>query len=188
MVLGMAKFSILNTNLEGLHIVQRGRIEDVRGFFSRFFCFEEISAAGFLQPIAQINHTLTRQRGSVRGMHFQFSPHSEDKFVSCLRGEIFDVAVDLRKDSPTFLQWHSEILSAENGRSLLIPQGFAHGFQTLIDDVELLYLHSAPYVQSAEGGLNPADPMLSIAWPLEFAELSSRDAAHSYLTNDFGGI
>jgi len=101
---------------------------------------------------------------------------------------VFDVAVDLRKDSPTFLQWHAEILTADNDRSLLIPQGFAHGFQTLVDDVELLYLHSAPYAQSAEGGVSPTDPKLAIAWPLDLAELSPRDAAHPYLTNDFGGI
>lgn len=184
----MARFSIRDTSLKGLHVVERRKVEDSRGFFSRFFCAEEIAAAGFLRPIAQINHTLTKRRGSVRGMHFQFPPHSEDKFVSCLRGEVFDVAVDLRKDSPTFLQWHAEILAADNDRSLLIPQGFAHGFQTLVDDVELLYLHSAPYAQAAEGGLSPVDPTLAIAWPLELTELSPRDAAHLHLTNDFGGI
>ncbi|MDQ0572436.1 dTDP-4-dehydrorhamnose 3,5-epimerase [Variovorax paradoxus] len=184
----MARFSIRDTSLNGLHVVQRRKVEDSRGFFSRFFCADEIATAGFLRPISQINHTLTKRRGSVRGMHFQFPPHSEDKFVSCLRGEVFDVAVDLRKDSPTFLQWHAEILTADNDRSLLIPQGFAHGFQTLVDDVELLYLHSVPYAQSAEGGLSPTDPKLAIAWPLELTELSPRDAAHPHLTNDFDGI
>lgn len=184
----MARFSILNTGIDGLRVVQRQRIEDERGFFSRFFCAEEIAAAGFSGPIAQINQTLTRRCGAVRGMHFQHAPHAEDKFVSCLRGEVFDVAVDLRRGSPTFLQWHAEILSAENGRSLLIPQGFAHGFQTLVDDVELLYLHSAPYVASAEGGVHPADPTIAIAWPLALADLSARDAAHPHLTNEFGGI
>ncbi|SFQ26107.1 dTDP-4-dehydrorhamnose 3,5-epimerase [Variovorax sp. 770b2] len=184
----MAKFLVRKTDLEGLCVVQRPRIEDSRGFFSRFFCAEEIGPSGFILPVAQINHTLTRQSGSVRGMHFQFQPHSEDKFVSCLQGEVFDVAVDLRKGSSTFLQWHAEILSAENARSLLIPQGFAHGFQTLTDNAQLLYLHSAPYVPSAEGGLHPADPALNIAWPLEFAELSPRDMACPYLTNDFEGL
>jgi len=184
----MARFVIEATALDGLKLIQRQRLEDSRGFFSRFFCADELALAGFAQPVAQINHTLTRRRGSVRGLHFQYPPHAEDKLVSCLRGEVFDVAVDLRKDSPTFLRWHAEKLSAENGRSLLVPKGFAHGFQTLSDDAELLYLHSTPYVQSSEGGLSPADPMLAIAWPLPFAEVSQRDAAHARLTPDFGGI
>lgn len=184
----MARFGIEATALDGLKLIQRQKLEDSRGFFSRFFCAEELASAGFAQPVAQMNHTLTRRRGSVRGLHFQHPPYAEDKLVSCLRGEIFDVAVDIRKDSPTFLHWHAERLTAENGRSLLIPKGFAHGFQTLTDDAELLYVHATPYVQSAEGGLNPADPMLAIAWPLPFADVSQRDAAHAYLTPEFGGI
>jgi dTDP-4-dehydrorhamnose 3,5-epimerase len=147
-----------------------------------------MAAAGFVLPIAQINHTLTKRRGAVRGMHFQHPPHSEDKFISCLRGEILDVAVDLRHGSPSFLRWHTEILSAENARSLLVPQGFAHGFQTLSDDCELLYLHSRPYAETAEGALNVRDPALGIDWPLPFADISARDAAHPFLTPDFTGI
>ncbi|MET3495549.1 dTDP-4-dehydrorhamnose 3,5-epimerase family protein [Variovorax boronicumulans] len=184
----MPKFSITETALEGVKVVQRYRIEDVRGFFSRFFCAEELAVAGFDQPVAQMNQTLTRRRGSLRGLHFQHPPHAEDKFVSCVRGEVFDVALDLRRNSPTFLRWHAETLSGDNGRSLLIPKGFAHGFQTLCDDVELLYVHSAPYVQGAEGGVNPTDPLLRIAWPLPFADLSDRDAARPLLTPDFVGI
>ncbi|MDM0033296.1 dTDP-4-dehydrorhamnose 3,5-epimerase family protein [Variovorax sp. J22P271] len=184
----MPRFEVSATGLAGLKLVQRQLRVDSRGFFSRFFCAEELRLAGFAQPVAQINHTLTRQRGTVRGMHFQHPPHGEDKLVSCLRGEIFDVAVDLRRDSPTFLQWHAEVLSSENGRSLLIPKGFAHGFQTLDDDTELLYLHSTPYVQSSEGGLNPADPALAIDWPLPLGELSARDAGHALLTPEFRGV
>jgi dTDP-4-dehydrorhamnose 3,5-epimerase len=159
----MASLQILPTPLKGLHIVQRKRLDDARGFFSRLFCAEELILAGFGLPVAQANQTLTRRRGAVRGLHFQHPPHADDKFVSCLRGEIFDVAVDLRRRSPTFLKWHGEILSAKNQRSLLIPQGFAHGFQTLSENCELLYLHSRPYAAQAEGALHVSDPSLAIA-------------------------
>jgi len=183
-----ARFQFITTPLAGLVCVQRQRAEDVRGFFSRFFCAEELAEVGFAMPIAQINHTLTRRRGSARGLHFQHPPHGEMKFVSCLRGEVLDIAVDIRQGSPTFLQWHAERLSAENGRSLLIPKGFAHGFQALADDTELLYLHSAPYRSGAEGALNLRDPRLKIAWPLALADISERDNGHPFLDDSFKGI
>lgn len=184
----MARFNLHTTPLNGLVLVERQRIGDQRGFLSRFFCSQELAEVGWRLPIAQINHTLTRRRGAVRGLHFQHPPHCEDKLVSCLRGEIFDVAVDLRRDSPTFLKWHSEILSADNSKSLLIPQGFAHGFQTLTDDCELLYLHSRSYAAGAEGALQVSDPALAIAWPLAFADISERDSRHPALTAEFTGI
>lgn len=184
----MASLEILPTPLTGLHIVQRKRLEDARGYFSRLFCAEELGLAGFELPVAQANQTLTRRRGTVRGLHFQHPPHAEDKFVSCLRGEVFDVAVDLRRGSPTFLKWHGEILSAKNQRSLLIPQGFAHGFQTLSEDCELLYLHSRAYTAQAEGALHVTDPALAITWPLPIAELSPRDAAHAHWATTFSGL
>ncbi len=184
----MESFSVTQLPLGGLFLVQRKQLPDTRGFFSRMFCAEELTQAGFRRPIAQINHTLTRKRGALRGMHFQHPPQAEDKFVSCIRGEILDVAIDLRKDSPTFLNWHAEILSAKNARSMLIPEGFAHGFQTLTEDCELLYLHSRPYAAASEGGLNAVDPALAIAWPLPIAEISTRDAAHPFITPDFIGI
>lgn len=184
----MSTFVAIPTPLAGLVVVQRKRLEDMRGFFSRLFCADELSTVGFALPIAQINQTLTRKRGAVRGLHFQHPPHAEDKFVSCLRGEIFDVAVDLRRGSPTFLTWHAEMLSAENSRSLFIPQGFAHGFQALTDDCELLYLHSRPYAAQAEGALNVNDPALNIAWPLAFTDISQRDSAHPRITEEFNGI
>ncbi|MEJ8847076.1 dTDP-4-dehydrorhamnose 3,5-epimerase family protein [Variovorax rhizosphaerae] len=183
-----ARFSIAETTLDGLVCIQRKQQEDVRGFFSRFFCADELRAAGFRDPIQQINHTLTRRRGSVRGFHFQRPPHAETKFVSCIRGEVFDVAVDLRRGSGTFLRWHGQRLSADNHCSLLIPKGFAHGFQALSDDAELVYLHSEPYNPMAEGALNVLDPALAVAWPLPLGDLSERDANHPYLTTDFGGI
>jgi dTDP-4-dehydrorhamnose 3,5-epimerase len=184
----VSRFQLRSTPLADLVMVQRQRSEDARGFFSRFFCAEELAVAGFSLPISQINHTLTRRRGTVRGLHFQGAPYMEDKFISCLRGEIFDVAVDLRRTSPTFLKWHAVILSAENAQSLLVPQGFAHGFQTLVDDCELIYLHSRPYSAASEGALNAIDPALAIEWPLAFNDISQRDAAHPFITSDFQGI
>jgi dTDP-4-dehydrorhamnose 3,5-epimerase len=177
-----------STLLPGLLVVQRQRREDARGSFGRLFCAEELREAGLAPHIAQINNSLTRRKGAVRGLHFQHPPHAETKFITCLRGEVFDVAVDLRRGSPTFLQWHAEVLSEDNGRSLFIPRGFAHGFQTLRDDCELLYLHSAPYAAASEGGVSPTDARLSIRWPLAFTDISDRDAAHAALTADFNGI
>ena len=184
----MARFEFYDTPLPGLKLVQRKPIEDARGFFARLYCADEFRAAGLNKPIAQINHTLTRRKGAVRGLHFQHAPHAETKLVSCLSGAVFDVAVDLRANSPTFLHWHGEILSAENHRNLLIPEGFAHGFQTLTEDCELLYLHTAPFHSEAEGALNVADPALAIAWPLPVSELSERDRAHPFIDIQFSGI
>jgi dTDP-4-dehydrorhamnose 3,5-epimerase len=174
--------------LAGLLIVHRQRRNDARGSFGRMFCADELREAGLDPTIAQINHSLTRRKGAVRGLHYQHPPHAENKFISCLRGEVFDVAVDLRRGSPTFLRWHAELLSENNGRSLFIPRGFAHGFQTLCDDCELLYLHSAPYAGGAEGGVSPTDARLGIRWPLALTDISDRDAAQAALTADFNGI
>jgi dTDP-4-dehydrorhamnose 3,5-epimerase len=165
------RLSITDLPLAGLKRVERQRLGDARGFLARIFCADELRAAGWTGPVAQINHTCTARRGTVRGMHFQHPPHAEIKLVSCIRGEVFDVAVDIRAGSKTFLRWHGEHLSADNGRALLIPQGFAHGFQALSDDAELIYCHSAPYNAAAEGGLHPQDPRLAIDWSLPVAEL-----------------
>lgn len=184
----MSRFTITDLPLAGLKSVQRERLGDSRGFLARLFCAEELAASGWTQPIAQINHTYTAKQGAVRGIHFQRPPHAEMKLVSCIRGEVWDVVVDLRVGSPTYLHWHAEQLSAENGCALLIPEGFAHGFQALTDDVELLYCHSAAYAAQAEGGVNPNDPCLGITWPLAIAELSVRDAGHALITVDFEGV
>ena len=184
----MARFDFISTPLTGLTLVQRKAIEDQRGFLSRFYCADEFREAGLQKPIAQINHTLTRSKGAVRGLHFQYPPHAEAKLVSCLQGEVFDVVVDLRCGSPTFLQWHGVKLSALNRQSLLIPEGFAHGFQTLTENCELIYLHTASYQPEAEGALNVRDPKIGIAWPLTMAELSERDRNHKLIEQDFQGI
>ena len=168
--------------------MQRKTIIDQRGFLSRFYCAEEFALAGVNKPIAQINHTLTRNKGAVRGLHYQHPPHAETKLVSCLSGEIWDVAVDIRRDSPTFLQWHGEILSATNRKSLLIPEGYAHGFQAMTEDCELIYLHTTAYHPGSEDALNVADPILSIAWPLPISDLSERDRTHSLIAQNFQGL
>lgn len=184
----MARFDCIATPLSGLKIIQRKPIEDTRGFLSRFFCVDEFKAFGFNKPINQINHTLTHKRGAIRGLHFQKPPYAEIKLVSCLKGQIFDVAVDLRKNSPTFLQWHGEVLSESNQRSLLIPEGFAHGFQTLTENCELIYLHSAPFIKEAEDAFNVTDAKLSIEWPLSITEISDRDQLHPMIKLNFEGI
>lgn len=182
------RFENLETTLPGLRILQRKPIGDSRGFLQRLFCSEELQLLTTGKHIEQVNHTLTAIRGTVRGMHFQQPPHAEVKFVSCLRGEVFDVAVDLRRNSPTFLCWHAELLSAQNQKTLVIPEGFAHGFQTLTENCEMLYFHTHAYQPDAEGGLNAQDPRLAIQWPLEVVNVSPRDAAHVFLDECFSGI
>ncbi len=184
----MSRFTITDTPLQGLKIVQRVALGDSRGFLCRLFCADELLQAGWSAPIAQINHTLTQQHATVRGLHYQKPPHAEMKLVSCLRGSVWDVAVDLRADSPTYLQWHAQHLSGDNHCALLIPQGFAHGFQTLEDDVEMLYCHSAPYVVAADAGLNALDTRLAIAWPLPVVGLSARDQGHPMIDPTFEGV
>ncbi|MDS7594761.1 dTDP-4-dehydrorhamnose 3,5-epimerase [Agrobacterium tumefaciens] len=184
----MSRFSLTTCPIDGLMLIDRGQIGDSRGFLSRVFCSDELSAAGWHKPIAQINHTRTERRGTLRGMHFQTPPHAELKLVSCIRGEVWDVAVDLRTNSPTFLHWHAEHLSAENRRAFLIPEGFAHGFQVLSDGAELLYCHSEPYTPQAEAGVHPQDPKLGISWPLPIAEISERDNQRPALTPSFTGV
>lgn len=183
-----ARFDILDTPIQGLSLLQRKPIGDDRGYLERMFCSEELQSLIPEKNIIQINHTLTAKRGTVRGMHFQHPPHAEIKFVSCLRGEVFDVAVDLRRGSATFLHWHAEILSADNHKTLVIPEGFAHGFQTLTKDCEMLYLHTTAYRAEAEGGLNARDPRLAIQWLLPIAEQSARDSAHPLVSEDFSGV
>ncbi|MBX3505005.1 MAG: dTDP-4-dehydrorhamnose 3,5-epimerase family protein [Parvibaculum sp.] len=169
------RFEKAATPLSGLVRISRKRMGDHRGWLERLFCADELEEAGWTWPVAQINRTLTGRRGTVRGMHFQHPPHEEAKLVTCLRGEVFDVAVDLRPGSPTLGRWHGDYLSGENGASFLIPPGFAHGFQAMTDDVEMFYIHSAPYAPGAEDGVRADDPALGIEWPLEIGERSERD-------------
>jgi dTDP-4-dehydrorhamnose 3,5-epimerase len=184
----MIRLSARDTPLAGLKIIERPSVADHRGALSRIFCQQDMEAAGWNRTVAQVNHSSSIQRGTVRGMHFQYPPFSETKLVACLSGEIWDVAVDLRRGSPTFLRWHAEVLSAANLRAMLIPPGFAHGFQTLAADCHLIYLHDVPYMPEAEGALNPRDSRVAIDWPLEFAQISQRDQNHAGLPADFEGL
>jgi len=169
-------------------VAETSRISDHRGAFSRLFCEQKLKPALGERHIVQINHSCTHQVGSVRGMHFQYAPHAEMKMVRCLKGRVWDVAVDLRQNSPTFLRWYAVELSVKNANMMIIPEGCAHGFQVLEVDSELLYLHTAAYVPSAEGGLRHDDPLLAINWPIGVADLSDRDRLHPLLKGDFYGV
>ncbi len=184
----MERFSTKNTPIEGVQEVQRTRLEDGRGFFERVFCSEEIGRIGWKRPIAQINSSFSSKKGTIRGMHYQKPPYAEMKLVSCLKGAAWDVVVDLRKNSVTFLQWHAIEISEENCIAVLIPEGCAHGFQSLLDDTELLYCHSQLYHHNFEQGLSPTDPSLAIAWPLMISEISSRDRHRRFIDQTFEGL
>ncbi|MBT9507345.1 dTDP-4-dehydrorhamnose 3,5-epimerase [Rhodoferax sp.] len=179
---------LLPTILAGVFVAETQAFQDSRGAFSRLFCERELAEAVAGRQIEQINHSRTATVGAVRGLHFQRPPHAEMKMVRCLRGRVWDVAVDLRKGSPTFLQWHAQELSTANALMLVIPEGCAHGFQVLEPDSELLYLHTASYTPSAEGGLRFDDPALNIPWPLPVADLSERDQEHPLINQNFQSI
>jgi dTDP-4-dehydrorhamnose 3,5-epimerase len=179
---------ILRTPIDGLMLVDTESRADSRGFFSRLYCLEALRELIGPRQIVQINHSCTRNIGAVRGMHYQQGSHAEMKLVRCLRGKVWDVAVDLRDGSSTFLKWHAEELSLENGKMMVIPEGCAHGFQVLDTNSELLYLHTNFYQPSAEGGVRATDTMLSISWPLPVQDLSDRDQNLPLLTPDFKGL
>ena len=179
---------ILDTPIADLKLVESVPHRDARGAFTRLFCAQELESVLGHRHIAQINHSRTSQAGAVRGMHFQHPPHAEMKMVRCLRGRVWDVVVDLRAGSATFLQWHAQELAQDDAQMLVIPEGFAHGFQALEPDSELLYLHTAFYHPPSEGGLRHEDPRLAIAWPLPPQDLSPRDLAHPLLGADFTGV
>jgi dTDP-4-dehydrorhamnose 3,5-epimerase len=183
-----AQLIVANTPIAGVRTVERITLNDSRGSLARLFCAKELEQAGWQGPVAQINHSRTTVKGTLRGMHYQLPPAAEKKLVICIRGEIFDVAVDLRQGSPTILSHYAARLSAANGRALLIPEGCAHGFQSLCDDVELIYLHTASYTVELEGGVSPFDLRLGISWPLPVAAISQRDVGRTPLSSIFKGI
>ncbi len=176
------------TSIHGVCVAETTPHIDQRGAFTRLYCESELSMIIGSRRIVQINHSCTSAVGAIRGMHFQSPPHAEMKLVRCLKGRVWDVAVDLRENSPTFLKWHAEELSPANGSMMVIPEGCAHGFQVLEPESELLYLHTAAYAPDAEGGVGYADPLLGIAWPLPASDISERDSHHSLITADFYGI
>ena len=176
------------TPLKGSWLVGLEPVIDDRGWFARSYCKNEFSQIGHSQEWVQLNHSFTRLQGTVRGMHFQLPPYSEIKLVRCIAGAVYDVIIDLRKDSRSFLHYFGTELSAANKAMLYIPAGFAHGFQALTEDCELIYHHSQFYMPGVEGGIRFDDAMVNIQWPLEPVNISPRDNAHPYLEETFKGI
>ncbi len=169
-------------------MVEATPFKDQRGAFYRAFCDQELASLAQGRTIRQINVSRTEAVGAIRGLHFQHPPHAEMKLVRCLQGRVWDVALDLRRGSPSFLRWHAEELSSDNARMLVIPEGCAHGSQVLEAGSELLYLHTAHYEPKSEGGVRFDDPAVKIAWPLTTTDISPRDSSHPLLTADFRGI
>lgn len=173
----------IQTPLPGAWVLELEEIEDERGWFARTFDAEEFRARGCNPEVAQCNASFNARRGTLRGMHYQAEPHGESKLVRCVRGAIFDVAVDLRPDSSTYQGWHGVQLSAENRLAFYIPAGLAHGFQTLTDDSEVLYQMGNPYVPEAARGVRFDDPAFAIEWPAVEGErtISEKDSSYPYL-------
>ncbi len=180
--------NIVDTKIDGLFTLETNFYSDERGSFSRIFCQDELKEILKEQIIKQVNHSITNTKGTVRGLHFQYAPNIETKIVKCIRGSILDVVVDIRKDSETFLEVFMVELNEENQKMIVIPKGFAHGFQTLEDNTELLYFHTSIYTPSNEGALSINDPLLKIHWPLDIINLSDRDKEHKYIDDNFKGI
>lgn len=178
----------IETGIAGVCIVESESVLDHRGAFSRIFCSDELRPVFGNRQLVQINHTRTSRVGTIRGLHFQFGPQSEMKMVRCLKGRVWDVAVDLRRGSTTFLKWFGAELTPELNRALVVPEGCAHGFQVLQSESELLYIHTAMYSKSHEGGVRFDDPSINISWPLPVAELSVRDANLPLIAPDFEGL
>ena len=164
------------TKLEGAYVIELERREDSRGFFARAFCQKEFATHGLKPLIAQANVAYNFKKGTLRGMHFQFPPAAETKLVRCTRGAILDIIVDLRPESPTYLQNIAVELNEENGRALYVPERFAHGYQTLRDNTETSYQVGEFYAPGTEGGLLYSDPRLGLIWPLPIGEMSPKDA------------
>lgn len=163
--------------IAGAYVAQSTPKEDTRGSFMRLFCADDFAEAHGARQIVQINWSYTATAGTVRGLHFQEGAHADAKWVRCLEGRVWDVIVDLRRDSVTYLQWHAVELSSKNCRAVFIPEGCAHGFQSIEPNSRLLYLHTAPHHPAAERGIAFNDPELAIAWPLEVTQMSDRDRA-----------
>ena len=174
--------------LSGAALIETEPHKDQRGIFARLFCQNELVACHHNRSIEQINLSITHAQGVVRGLHYQYPPHAEDKIVRCLHGRVFDVMVDLRKGSTTYGRWHAVELDGEEMNMMYIPRGFAHGFQTLTDNCEMLYLHSQFYSSEHEGGIHYNSPALGIQWPLPVSDTSQRDEALLPFNQDFQGI
>jgi dTDP-4-dehydrorhamnose 3,5-epimerase len=173
------KFS--ETFIDDLILIEGNPIQDERGFFIRNYCRDEFKKNGFSENWVQTNLSFNNKKGTLRGMHFQIKPYEEDKLIRCVQGSVFDVAVDLRENSKTFLKYFGIVLSFQNNLSLLIPKGFAHGFLTLEDSSSLIYFHSEFYNKSANSGFNFEDPTVNINWPDKPLVVSQADLKLPYL-------
>ena len=171
-----------------LVVAESKPFNDERGSFARLFCEQELSSIIGDRKIVQINHSRTEAVGAVRGLHFQQAPHAEMKLVRCLKGKVWDVALDLRPQSPSYKRWYAKELSQQNAHMMVIPEGFAHGFQVLESGSELLYLHTDFYKPESEGGVRHDDPAFGITWPLPVTDISARDSSHAYIDTSFRGI
>ncbi len=176
------------TPLTGSYVIDLEPKSDERGWFARYYCKEEFEKIGHTKEWVQMNHSFTNKKGSIRGMHFQVAPYREIKMLRCIAGSVYDVIIDLRQDSPTFLHWTGVELSAANKKMLYIPEGFAHGFQCLEDNCELIYHHSEFYQPGAESGIRYNDPLINIKWPLPLTVISQRDEQHPLLDKKYKGI
>jgi dTDP-4-dehydrorhamnose 3,5-epimerase len=168
------------TTLDGAYLIDVQRLEDERGFFARGWCADVFREHGLNGNVTQLNVGFSRRAGTLRGLHFQHSPHAEVKIVRCTRGAMYDVIVDLRADSATFGRWFGVELTAENGRTLYVPEGCAQGYQTLLDDTEMYYLTSKPYAPGAAQGVRFDDPAFGIEWPLPVQVISQADRSWPY--------
>ncbi|MDO6439802.1 dTDP-4-dehydrorhamnose 3,5-epimerase [Cyclobacterium sp. 1_MG-2023] len=173
------------TKLKGAYIIDVKKIEDERGYFGRVFCKNEFDEVGIESNIAQTNMSFNPKKGTLRGMHYQVTPYEETKLVKCTSGAIFDCIVDLRKDSPTYLEWIGVELTEENNRMLFVPRDFAHGFITLKDNTAIQYFVSQFYAPGAEKGIKWDDPKINIQWPIDVAVISEKDNNHPYLNDQF---
>ncbi|RXP54101.1 dTDP-4-dehydrorhamnose 3,5-epimerase [Lutibacter sp. HS1-25] len=176
------------TTLKGSYVIDLEPKGDDRGWFSRTFCENEFKKIGHTAHWVQLNHSFTKEKGTIRGMHFQTPPYGEIKLVRCISGAVFDVIIDLRKDSPTFLNYFGIEISSVNKKMIYIPKGFAHGFQTLTNDCELIYHHSEFYTPNSEGGIKYNDPKIAIKWPIQMQSISERDNLHPLINTNFKGL
>lgn len=176
------------TSLKGSYVLTLEPIEDERGWFARTYCKNDFLSLGHDKEWVQMNHSFTKQMGTIRGMHYQRPPYGEIKLVRCIAGSVYDVIIDLRSDSKTFLQYFGIELSASNKKMIYIPEGFAHGFQTLSNDAELVYHHSQFYLPGVEAGVKYNEPAIKIKWPLEITSISERDNSHPLIDANFKGL
>jgi len=176
------------TLLEGAYIIEKEPFRDDRGLFARTYCKREFSQIGHTKEFVQFNHSQTVHKGTLRGMHYQVPPSAEIKLIRCIRGKVYDVIIDLRQNSPTFLRHIGVELSEENMKSIYVPEGFAHGFQTLEDNTQLIYHHTEFYTPENERGINFNDPALAINWPLPPVHVTPKDINHPYIGNNFKGL